>query len=349
MRSERRFHSAPVTVPSLTTAASSTAAKPLTNESGSVTRGWLLRRPRRLLLAAADSLPRDPKGNPVTSIPPYAVGHLPDSMVGVVLTGYGGFECLEYRDDLPVPRPGVGEVLINVHAAGMNNTDINTRTGWYHKGIASGTTAEGGADGLDVAEQGMGAWAGDVVFPRIQGADVSGHIVATGLHVDSRRVGERVVCDPYCRAEGDATGIASAEFLGAERDGGFAQFCLVPAVNAHPVPDIAIDDAKLATLPCSAGTAMNMLLIARVGPGDRVIVTGGSGGVGTFLIQIARHLGAEVAAIASVDKHGPLAALGANVVDRACPDPIGAARDILGAPPTVIADVVGGEGFGFSH
>jgi NADPH:quinone reductase-like Zn-dependent oxidoreductase len=266
-----------------------------------------------------------------------AVGRLPDAMVGVVLTGYGGFERLEYRDDLRLPKPGVGEVLVNVHAAGMNNTDINTRTGWYHQGIDSGS---------DVAEGGMGAWAGDVVFPRIQGADVSGHIVATGPEVDARRLGERVVCDPYCRAEGDATGIASAEFLGAERDGGFAQFCRVPSVNAHLVPDVAIDDAQLATLPCSAGTAMNMLLIASVGPGDRVIVTGGSGGVGTFLIQIARHLGAEVAAIASLQKHGALAALGAHMVDRACADPVGAARDMLGAPPTVIADVVGGEAFG---
>ena len=134
--------------------------------------------------------------------------------------------------------------------------------------------------------------------------------------------------------------------LGAERDGGFAQFCLVPAVNAHPVPDVAIDDAALATLPCSAGTAMNMLLITSVGPGDRVIVTGGSGGVGTFLIQIARHLGAEVVAIASLDKHAALGALGAHVVDRAGADPVGAARAMLGAPPTVIADVVGGEAFG---
>src|SRR5689334_22070872 len=105
---------------------------------------------------------------------------LPDVMAGVHLTGYGGFERLEYREDLPVPRPAAGEVLIEVGAAGINNTDINTRTGWYHQGVASGTTAEGGAAGFDVAEQGMGAWAGDVEFPRIQGIDVSGCIVAIG-------------------------------------------------------------------------------------------------------------------------------------------------------------------------
>jgi NADPH:quinone reductase-like Zn-dependent oxidoreductase len=267
-------------------------------------------------------------------------------MSGVVLTGYGGFEKLEYRDDLPVPTPLPNEVVINVRAAGINNTDINTRTGWYHPAVTTGTTADGGAAGFDVAEHGMGAWADDIVFPRIQGADVSGRVVAIGDGVDPSRLGQRVVCDPYCGAKGDAIGNASPEFLGAQRDGGFAQFCAVPAANAHPVPDIAIDDAKLATLPCSAGTAMNMMMIASVVPGDRVIVTGASGGVGTFLIQIALHLGADVAAIASADKHHALQALGARTVDRHGPDPVGAARDALGSAPTVIADVVGGAAFG---
>jgi NADPH:quinone reductase-like Zn-dependent oxidoreductase len=245
---------------------------------------------------------------------------LPTSMWGVVLTGYGGYERLEYREDLPVPRPRRDEVLINVRAAGINNTDVNTRTRWYDNSATGG-------------------WGGDIQFPRIQGADVSGHIVAAGVGVDPSRLGQRVVCDPYWAENG------STRFLGAHRDGGFAQFCAVPAINAHPVPDIAIDDAKLATLPCSAGTAMNMMLIASVRPGDRVIVTGASGGVGTFLIQIARHLGAGVAAIASADKHRALAALGAHMIDRHSCDVVNDARDALGAAPTVVADVVGGAGF----
>jgi NADPH:quinone reductase-like Zn-dependent oxidoreductase len=255
------------------------------------------------------------------------VAPLPARMSGVVLTGYGGYECLEYREDLPVPRPRGDEVLINLRAAGINNTDVNTRTRWYDN---SGTVG----------------WGGDIQFPRIQGADVSGRIVAAGVGVDPSRLGQRVVCDPYCCRSGDAVALASPQFLGAQRDGGFAQFCAVPAANAHPVPDIDIDDAKLATLPCSAGTAMNMMLIAAVGPGDRVIITGASGGVGTFLIQIARHLGAEVAAIASADKHQALTALGAHVVDRHSADPVSDARDALQAAPTVVADVVGGAGFG---
>jgi len=259
-------------------------------------------------------------------------------MSGVVLTGYGGFERLEYRDDLPVPQPRPDEVVINVRAAGINNTDINTRTGWYQDAVTSGTTEDGEAVGFDV-ERGRGGWAGDISFPRVQGADVSGHIAAVGVDVDPSRLGDRVVCDPYCRADG------SAEFLGSERDGGFAQFCAVPAANAHSVARMAIGDAELATLPCSAGTAMNMMLIASVGPGDRVIVTGASGGVGTFLIQIGRHLGADVVAIASADKHAALAALGAHVVDRHSQHPVRDACDALAAAPTVVADVVGGALF----
>lgn len=265
-------------------------------------------------------------------------------MAGVVLTGYGGFDRLEYRTDLPTPRPGPGEVLVNVHAAGVNNTDINTRTGWYRQDVTSGTTSTGGADGFGVADDAQGAWAGDIVFPRIQGADVSGHVVAVGPGVDPSRLGERVVCDPYCRVASDMS--HAPEFLGAHRDGGFAQFCAVPSVNAHVVPTgVDVGDAELATLPCSAGTAMNMLLMASVRPGDRVIVTGASGGVGTFLVQIALHLGADVAAIAAADKHAALTGLGAQMVDRG-PDAVGAAVAALGGAPTVVADVVGGEQFG---
>jgi hypothetical protein len=58
---------------------------------------------------------------------------IPERMSGVVLTGHGGLDKLEFRDDLPTPRPGKGEVLIRVKAAGVNNTDVNTRIGWYSK------------------------------------------------------------------------------------------------------------------------------------------------------------------------------------------------------------------------
>ena len=269
-------------------------------------------------------------------------------MSAVLLTGIGGLEKLDYRNDVAVPVPGAHEVLVNVTAAGMNNTDINTRTGWYNASIESGTT-EGGAAGFGVASGGMGDWSGDIALPRIQGADAVGRIAAVGEGVSGERIGERVVCDPYLRNPDDTTGLESAGFLGADHDGGFAQFVRVPAENAIRIPaSVTLDDAAVATLPCSGGTAMNMLLMAHVGKGDRMLVTGASGGVGTFLVQLGRWLGAEVVAVASSPKRDAVLALGAAaVVEREADDFVTAARSAgSGGTFSVIADIVGGERFG---
>ncbi len=272
---------------------------------------------------------------------------LPDRMAAVQLTGYGGLDKLLYRSDVAVPSPGPGEVLIQVAAAGMNNTDINTRTGWYNRDVDSGTTAAGGAKGFDVEANGMGDWDADIDFPRIQGADVVGRIVRVGAGVADSRIGERVVCDPYVRDPDDEEGLASARFLGADRDGGFAQFTAVPAENAVAVSEgITASDAELATLPCSGGTAMNMMLMAGLRAGDRVLVTGASGGVGTFLVQIAKHYGAEVTAVAGRSKAEAVRALGAEVVVRESDDHAAQALAISGGKPySLIADVVGGDRF----
>ena len=64
---------------------------------------------------------------------------IPDHMSAVLLVGHGGLEVLNYRDDVPVPVPGSDEVLIKVAAAGVNNTDINTRIGWYSKKVSDAT------------------------------------------------------------------------------------------------------------------------------------------------------------------------------------------------------------------
>ena len=273
---------------------------------------------------------------------------IPEKMTAVHLTGYGGLEKLEYRTDVPTPQPLAGEVLIKVTAAGMNNTDINTRTGWYNQKVESGTTAQGGSQGFKVKEKGMGDWAGDIQFPRIQGADVVGVIAAVGEGVESDRIGERVVCNPYFTDPEDKQGLDTAGFLGAECDGGFAQYTVVPGQNAIVVNDrINLSDEQTATLPCSGGTAMNILLMARVGKGDRMLVTGASGGVGSFLIQIGKYLGAEVIAVASASKHDEVLALGADaVVDRKTASlQADALQASNGKPYTVIADVVGGERF----
>ena len=110
---------------------------------------------------------------------------LPQTMSGVVLTGHGGFDKLQYLTDLPVPTPGVNEVLVKVGAAGVNNTDINTRIAWYSKSDAASDDA---------------SWSGQALaFPRIQGADVCGEIVAVGQGVDESRIGERVLIEPCIR------------------------------------------------------------------------------------------------------------------------------------------------------
>ena len=93
-------------------------------------------------------------------------------MKAVLLKGHGGFEQLEYRDDVPVAAPRAGEVLIRVGAAGVNNTDINTRTAWYSRSVIEGTTAQAGATGIPAARSEDAGWTGlPPNFPRIQGAD----------------------------------------------------------------------------------------------------------------------------------------------------------------------------------
>lgn len=269
-------------------------------------------------------------------------------MAAVLLTGFGGLDKLVYREDVPVPRPAPGEVLIRISAAGVNNTDINTRSGWYNQAVTTGTEITGAQSGFAVQHAGSGDWGSDMTFPRIQGADVAGHIVAVGAGVDPRRIGERVICDPYFHAPGDTTSLESTGFLGAHRDGGFAQFTAVPGANAITVAHgLPLSDAQLATVPCSGGTAMNMLLMAGLGAGDRVLVTGASGGVGSFLVQIARASGATVVAVCGADKCDAVRKLGAHaVVDRAVPDLAGAVRVALGdVPLTLFADVVGGDAF----
>ncbi len=255
---------------------------------------------------------------------------LPFNMYGVVLTGFGGFEKLERRVDLPVPRPGPGEVLIRVGAAGVNNTDINTRIGWYSKTV-EGSTEAGGAGGFAEAED--DGWSGAPFhFPRIQGADAAGRIVAVGAGVSDHRIGERVLVEPCFR---DAAG--AVRYFGSECDGAFAQFATVPAAHAHPILT-DLSDTELASFPCSYSAAENMVQRARVAAGDAVLVTGASGGVGSAAVQLARRRGARVTALAGTSKQQSVAELGAEqVLERHAP---------LGKDQfDVVLDVVGGAGF----
>jgi len=237
-----------------------------------------------------------------------AADQLPDTMHAVLLTGHGGFDRLDYRDDVAVPAPGSGEVLVRVGAAGVNNTDINTRTGWYSKEVTSGTTADIGPTADADAVEGDASWGGAALaFPRIQGADVCGRIAAVGADVDRGRIGERVLVEPCLRFPD------RVEYLGSECDGGFAEFVAVPAAFAWKV-ESALSDAELASFPCSYSTAENMLTRADVREGETVLVTGASGGVGSAAVQLARRRGARVLAVAGAAKADAVQALGAEEV-----------------------------------
>ncbi len=258
------------------------------------------------------------------------------TMRAVVLTGHGGLDKLEYRTDTPVPNAGPGEVLLAVAACGMNNTDVNTRTGWYSKTVSS-------ASGDDIGEHDTdGSWGGGLTFPRIQGADPAGRIVAVGDGVDMDRIGQRVLVDAWLRDPSGA--LDKARYLGSEVDGGYAEYVVVPAVNAHPI-DTDLSDVELASFPCSYATAEHMLHRAGVEEGQWVLVTGASGGVGSGLVQLAKRRGARVAALTSAAKADAVRSLGAEaVIDRDQADVTGAVLDATGGVH-VFADVVGGELF----
>jgi NADPH:quinone reductase-like Zn-dependent oxidoreductase len=262
---------------------------------------------------------------------------IPRTMQAILLKGHGGLEQLEFRDDVPVPEPAAGEVLVQVGAAAVNNTDINTRIGWYSKSVATATAdavVEAASDATD------GGWAGNpFVFPRIQGTDVCGRIVAVGAGVAAARIGERVLVDPVLRpADGSLVGVG---YVGLERDGGFAGFVTVPASNASRI-ESALTDVELASFPCAYGTAENLLTRASVVQGETVLVTGASGGVGSAVVQLARLRGARVIAVTTRDKAGDVVALGAQQIvarDTSVVQALG--RDSV----DVVVDVVGGAAF----
>ena len=237
--------------------------------------------------------------------------HIPQTMSAVLLTGHGGLEKLDYRNDVPVPALRKGHVLIQVMAAGVNNTDVNTRTGWYSKAVTSATGQGGSAghgDGVDTD----GSWTGEPLhFPRIQGADCCGRIVAVGEGVSAKRIGERVLVRSMMRSYCDFRPYECWTF-GSETDGAFAQFATAPDRDTYPI-DCDWTDAALASIPCAYSTAEGMVQRAGVAK-ETVLITGASGGVGSAAIQLCKRRGATVIAIAGRSKCAEVAALGADQV-----------------------------------
>lgn len=262
-------------------------------------------------------------------------------MKAVLLLGHGGFEQLAYRENVPVPIPGPGEVLVCVGAAGLNNTDINTRTGWYSRAVSEGTTASAAATGIPAARAADSGWTGEAPqFPRIQGADACGRIAALGSGVNSARLGERVLIEPVFHAQA-AGNRYQAIYFGSERDGAFAQFTCVPAAHAHKITS-TLTDTELASFPCAYAAAENMLTRSSVARGDKLLITGASGGVGSAAVQLAKRRGASVIAIANASKAAAVESLGAARVLARDADLVAS----VGAESVdAVIDVVGGAQF----
>lgn len=248
-------------------------------------------------------------------------------MRAAVTTRHGGLDAIEVRE-VPVPRPGPSDVLVRVAAAGCNNTDLWTREGSY--GTADDPQAKAG-------------WLGPLDFPRVQGGDVAGTVAAVGDTRQAGLVGARVLVDP-AEYDGPGPDARPAGVLGSERDGGFAQYVVVPAQRAHRVDGSPLTDVELAALPIAYGTALGMLERGGVGEGQTVLVTGASGGVGLAAVQLAAARGARVVGVCSGSKGGAVLAAGADaVVDRRRGRVV---DDAAGAAPegySAVVDVVAGR------
>ena len=191
-----------------------------------------------------------------------------------------------------MPELGAGEVLIKVLAAGVNNTEINTRLGWY---------AGGG-------------WHIPTPFPFIQGTDCCGIVTQTFKASDAALVGKRVLVRPCMRPDGFSSMLNI--WMGSDFDGAFAQYVKVPAREVFPI-DSTWTDAELGSIPCSYGSAENMVHRSRVTSGEHVLVAGASGGVGSAVVQLAKVRGATVTAIVGKSKMDEVLRVGADfVVDR---------------------------------
>ena len=183
-------------------------------------------------------------------------------MKALVLKQHGGLENLEVVTDHPMPQADEGHVVIRVRASSFNYHDVFTVKGM--PGIK-------------------------VPLPVVIGLDMAGEITEIGAGVDGWSVGDRVLVNPLNKAKG---------LMGEMLDGGMAEYCRVSADQLILMPpDVTFEEA--ASLPVAYGTAHRMLVTHNtVKAGDKVLVLGASGGVGTGCVMLAKHLGAEVIACA---------------------------------------------------
>ena len=234
----------------------------------------------------------------------------PARMWAVVTIGNGGYDKLEYKQ-VPTPVAKPGEALIRVLAAGINNTEINTRLGWYSSSVSASTGDLSSFQEASAEHKADGGWNEATPFPIIQGTDCCGIVAALGEGGDESLLGKRVLVRACMRPEG--FGSMDNVWMASDFDGAFAQFVTVPQTEVFAV-DCDWTDAELATIPCAYATAETMLHRAGCASRDHVLVTGASGGVGSAALQLAKRRGARVTALTSRTKAAAVSALGADEV-----------------------------------
>lgn len=201
-------------------------------------------------------------------------------MKAIVFHEHGPTSNLRY-EDFPDPEIGPGDCLVKVKAVSLNG---------FEPMILGATTAL------------------RTPLPMIPGGDIAGEIVEVGAEVDGGqwKVGDRVSIYPMVPGEG---------MTGETRLGGCCEYVRIPATNMVPVPD-NVTDVEAASLPIAYGTALRMMVTrGKVKAGEKVLILGATGGVGTCCVQLAKSAGAEVIACGSADwKLDKLKEIGADHV-----------------------------------
>ncbi|WP_223515895.1 NAD(P)H-quinone oxidoreductase [Pseudomonas sp. GL-R-26] len=222
---------------------------------------------------------------------------LPQTMTLIEITEPGGPEVLQPRQ-VPVPVAGTGEILIRVHAAGVNRPDALQRAGQYPM------------------KPGMN--------PN-PGLEVAGEVVAIGAGVSEFALGDKVCA--------------------LTNGGGYAQYCVVPASQALPVPE-GMDWVQAAALPETFFTVWaNLFGLGAARQGQRALIHGGTSGIGTTALMLCRELGIEAFATAGSDeKCTAIRELGAEAINYRDQDFVQViAEKTAGQGVNVILDIMGGS------
>jgi len=223
--------------------------------------------------------------------------------------------------ELPMPTPAAGEVVVRVRAAGICHSDAH-----YRAGRSASLKA-----------------------PVTPGHEVAGDIAAVGAGVQTHAIGDRV-CLHYLVTCGRCTHCVAGreqfcptgQMIGHHRDGGYAEYIVVPARNAVPLP-AEIPYEHGAALMCSSSTSLHALRRGRLAPGETVAVIG-IGGLGISAVQLAKALGAlevyaidlDAAKVAAAERYG------AKGVNASLGDPVARVRELTGGRGVdVVVEVVG--------